>query len=173
MPPLAVVLNIHPKFFVCSVEQAHNVHTRRVSGPRESQMTHHPQHVPKSLRPIAESHHSWVQPRPIDMSGGLGLFPCYLLVRVLPRRTYLSLDGPGRHALSRPSQLFMRQVDPGGGIYAPTLRYWKGRFYLATCCVIRRGTSDVSVATPCAVPARTMCAEAHGPMYPMYLLYFA
>jgi hypothetical protein len=101
MPPLAVVLNIHPKFFVCSVEQAHNVHTRRVSGPRESQMTHHPQHVPKSLRPIAESHHSWVQPRPIDMSGGLGLFPCYLLVRVLPRRTYLSLDGPGRVASDR------------------------------------------------------------------------
>ncbi|GFZ46640.1 hypothetical protein JCM24511_03860 [Saitozyma sp. JCM 24511] len=82
------------------------------------------------------------------MSGGLGLYflatssfeyspgvPIYHSTDLVEWRL---ID----HALSRPSQLFMRQVDPGGGIYAPTLRYWKGRFYLATCCVIRRGTSD-------------------------------
>jgi beta-xylosidase len=41
------------------------------------------------------------------------------------------------HALSRPSQLFMRQVDPGGGIYAPTLRYWN----------VRRECSDAMCST--------------------------
>jgi beta-xylosidase len=42
------------------------------------------------------------------------------------------------HALNRRSQLEMRRVDPGGGIYAPSLRYHKGRFYLSTCCVYSR-----------------------------------
>jgi beta-xylosidase len=48
------------------------------------------------------------------------------------------------HALTRQSQLSMRRVDPGGGIYAPTLRYHKGRFYMATCCVYSRLGSIVS-----------------------------
>lgn len=42
------------------------------------------------------------------------------------------------HALNRPSQLFLRRVEPGCGAYAPTLRYHKGRFYVATCCVYSR-----------------------------------
>jgi beta-xylosidase len=43
------------------------------------------------------------------------------------------------HALTRRSQLDMRTVEPGAGIWAPTLRWRKdegdanGRFYLATC----------------------------------------
>jgi beta-xylosidase len=42
------------------------------------------------------------------------------------------------HALNRPSQLNMRNVCPGAGIYAPTLRHWKGRFYMATSVVYDR-----------------------------------
>jgi beta-xylosidase len=42
------------------------------------------------------------------------------------------------HALNRKSQLDMRTVDPGAGVWAPTLRYWKGRFYMATCTVFWR-----------------------------------
>lgn len=43
------------------------------------------------------------------------------------------------HALTRRSQLDLRTVEPGGGIWAPTLRWRQdaggqnGRFYLATC----------------------------------------
>jgi beta-xylosidase len=50
------------------------------------------------------------------------------------------------HALNRPSQLQMRTTEGGGGIFAPTLRHYKGRFYMTTCCAhrIRFGTTDVS-----------------------------
>lgn len=48
------------------------------------------------------------------------------------------------HALNRPSQLNMRNVCPGGGIYAPTLRYWKGKFYVATSVVYDRPGGGVS-----------------------------
>lgn len=50
------------------------------------------------------------------------------------------------HALNRPSQLQMRTTEGGGGIFAPTLRHHKGRFYMTTCCAhrIRFGTVDVS-----------------------------
>ncbi|KAI5290071.1 hypothetical protein KEM54_002510 [Ascosphaera aggregata] len=37
------------------------------------------------------------------------------------------------HALNRRSQLDIRTPEPGGGIWAPTLRYHKGIFYLTTC----------------------------------------
>ncbi|KAF3079638.1 hypothetical protein TWF102_002789 [Orbilia oligospora] len=36
------------------------------------------------------------------------------------------------HALTRRSQLDMRTVEPGGGIWAPTLRFVNGRFYMTT-----------------------------------------
>jgi len=56
------------------------------------------------------------------------------------------------HALTRRSQLDMRTVEPGGGIWAPTLRWRndaggpKGRFYLATCKWDRyRPKTDVSL----------------------------
>lgn len=43
----------------------------------------------------------------------------------------------------------MRAVEGGGGIFAPTLRYWKGRWYMTTCSAyrIRFGTKDVSRLT--------------------------
>lgn len=49
------------------------------------------------------------------------------------------------HALNRSSQLQMRTTEGGGGIFAPTLRHYKGRFYMTTCCAhrIRFGTTDV------------------------------
>ncbi|KAI5296073.1 hypothetical protein KEM52_005808 [Ascosphaera acerosa] len=37
------------------------------------------------------------------------------------------------HALNRRSQLDIRTPEPGGGIWAPTLRYHRGVFYLTTC----------------------------------------
>lgn len=57
------------------------------------------------------------------------------------------------HALTRRSQLEMRTVEPGAGIWAPTLRWRKdgggenGRFYLATCKWDRyRPKTDVSIS---------------------------
>jgi beta-xylosidase len=41
------------------------------------------------------------------------------------------------HALDRPSQLNMRTVETGGGVFAPSLRKWKGRFYLACTAMYR------------------------------------
>jgi hypothetical protein len=41
------------------------------------------------------------------------------------------------HGLTRKSQLDMRTVEAGGGIYAPTLRYHKGRFYIACGTIYR------------------------------------
>lgn len=41
------------------------------------------------------------------------------------------------HALDRKSQLNMRTVESGGGIFAPSLRKWRGRYYLA-CTVCYR-----------------------------------
>jgi beta-xylosidase len=37
------------------------------------------------------------------------------------------------HALTRPSQLNLRTGEPGSGIWAPTLRYRQGIFYVASC----------------------------------------
>lgn len=48
------------------------------------------------------------------------------------------------HALNRPSQLYMRTEVAGAGIFAPTLRYWKGRWYMTTCCVRVRNEGVVS-----------------------------
>lgn len=50
------------------------------------------------------------------------------------------------HALTRPSQLGMRSVEPGGGIFAPTLRWWKGRFYMCVCVVHQLSWDNVSVS---------------------------
>lgn len=55
------------------------------------------------------------------------------------------------HCLTRPSQLNMRNVCPGAGIYAPTLRHWKGKFYMATSVVYDRpggGVSSSCLTTP-------------------------
>ena len=41
------------------------------------------------------------------------------------------------HALDRPSQLNMRTVESGGGVFAPSLRKWKGRYYLACTAMYR------------------------------------
>jgi beta-xylosidase len=37
------------------------------------------------------------------------------------------------HALTRTSQLNLRTGEPGSGIWAPTLRYHEGVFYVASC----------------------------------------
>lgn len=42
------------------------------------------------------------------------------------------------HVLTRPSQLNLRTVESSGGVYAPTLRYHKGRFWVAVGAQHRR-----------------------------------
>ena len=41
------------------------------------------------------------------------------------------------HALTRRSQLDIRTPEPGGGIWATTIREHNGRFYIMTCCFDR------------------------------------
>ena len=43
------------------------------------------------------------------------------------------------HVLTRPSQLPLQNTDSVGGIYAPTIRYYAGRFYMVTTNVTNGG----------------------------------
>lgn len=74
------------------------------------------------------------------------------------------------HALNRPSQLEMRTVEPGAGIYAPTLRYHKGRWYMTTASVFRQSQrTDFEVGVPgCGIRRRAdgrTCPLAADSMY--------
>lgn len=46
------------------------------------------------------------------------------------------------HALSRPSQLSLRRCEPAMGVFAPTLRYHLGRYYMTTCVVHAKGREE-------------------------------
>lgn len=64
------------------------------------------------------------------------------------------------HALNRSSQLQMRTVEPGGGVYAPSLRYWKGRFYVSTCVLYLRSRVGIVPLNLCRIARlgqRLMC----------------
>jgi len=43
------------------------------------------------------------------------------------------------HCLTRPSQLTMRSCEASMGIFAPTLRFWRGRYYMTTMAVHKKG----------------------------------
>ncbi len=58
---------------------------------------------------------------------------------------------PIGNALNRESQLPLKGATDGGGLYAPTLRYWKGLFYL-TCCNISGGGNFIVTAKDPAGP---------------------
>lgn len=55
---------------------------------------------------------------------------------------------PIGHVLSRPSQLDLRGMRSSGGIYAPTLRYARGRFYVVTTNVGGGGNFYVTAKRP-------------------------
>lgn len=50
------------------------------------------------------------------------------------------------HALNRPSQLNMRAVPSSGGVWAPTLRHHKGKFYMTTVVMHGKGSAEVSTS---------------------------
>ena len=50
--------------------------------------------------------------------------------------------------LTRPSQLSLEKIGPSGGIYAPTLRYHDGTFYMVTTNVTGRGNFLVHTKDP-------------------------
>jgi xylan 1,4-beta-xylosidase len=52
------------------------------------------------------------------------------------------------HVLSRPSQLDLDGIRPSGGIYAPTIRYHAGVFYMITTNVDKGGNFIVTAADP-------------------------
>jgi alpha-N-arabinofuranosidase len=52
------------------------------------------------------------------------------------------------HALTRPTQLFLQDSRPSGGIYAPTLRFHQGTFYLITTNVSHKGNFVITAADP-------------------------
>ena len=41
------------------------------------------------------------------------------------------------HAMDRSGQLNMRTVESGGGVFAPSLRSWKGRYYISCTAMYR------------------------------------
>jgi xylan 1,4-beta-xylosidase len=52
------------------------------------------------------------------------------------------------HVLDRPSQLDLDGIKPSGGIYAPTIRYHDGTFYMITTNVGKRGNFIVTATDP-------------------------
>lgn len=52
------------------------------------------------------------------------------------------------HCLTRESQLKLKGVEPSGGIYAPTIRYNNGRFYMVTTNVSDKGNFYVHADNP-------------------------
>jgi len=52
------------------------------------------------------------------------------------------------NALDRPSQLPLKGATDSGGLYAPTIRYWKGLFYLMCCNVSGGGEFFVTAKDP-------------------------
>jgi beta-xylosidase len=46
------------------------------------------------------------------------------------------------HVLSRPSQLDLRACEPGMGVFAPTIRYHKGRYYVTVCAFHRKSKAN-------------------------------
>ncbi|GFZ51537.1 hypothetical protein JCM24511_09304 [Saitozyma sp. JCM 24511] len=46
------------------------------------------------------------------------------------------------HVLSRPSQLDLRACEPGMGVFAPTIRHHKGRFYVTVCAFHRKSRAN-------------------------------
>ncbi|MEI6070481.1 MAG: glycoside hydrolase family 43 protein [Verrucomicrobiae bacterium] len=52
------------------------------------------------------------------------------------------------HALDRPSQLDLTKADNAGGIFAPTLRYHDGRFYMVTTRMGGKGNFLVTAKNP-------------------------
>jgi xylan 1,4-beta-xylosidase len=55
---------------------------------------------------------------------------------------------PIGHVLTRRSQLSLEGIRSSGGIYAPTLRHWRGRFYLVTTLVDGGGNFFVTAKNP-------------------------
>ena len=58
------------------------------------------------------------------------------------------------HVLDRNSQLRLEDVRPSGGLYAPTIRYWQGKFYLVNTLVDGKHRSGNFIVT---------ATDAHGP----------
>src|SRR5512139_2540021 len=52
------------------------------------------------------------------------------------------------HCLTRPSQLHLENAWSSGGIYAPTIRYHQGKFYMVTTNVSHGGHFYVSSEDP-------------------------
>ena len=55
---------------------------------------------------------------------------------------------PIGHCLTRPSQVKLARTNASGGIYAPTIRYHEGRFYMITTNVSDRGNFLVHTTDP-------------------------
>lgn len=51
------------------------------------------------------------------------------------------------HAIDRPSQLDLREVHAACGLYAPTIRYWNGMFYIINTLVAGKGQSGNFIVT--------------------------
>lgn len=57
------------------------------------------------------------------------------------------------HVLDRPSQLKLDGIHPSGGIFAPTIRYHKGTFYMITTLITNRNNTGVNFYVTAKSPA--------------------
>jgi alpha-N-arabinofuranosidase len=66
------------------------------------------------------------------------------------------------HCLTRPSQLKLDKCGPSAGIYAPTIRYHEGRFYMVTTNVSGGGNFYVSTDNPAGEWSEPIFVEQGG-----------
>lgn len=66
------------------------------------------------------------------------------------------------NALDRPSQLDLKGLPSSGGLYAPTLRHWKGLFYLTCNNVGGKGNFIVTAKDPAGPWSEPLWMDDHG-----------
>ena len=72
------------------------------------------------------------------------------------------------NCLSRPSQLNLSNTGPSGGIYAPTIRYHDGIFYMITTNVSAKGNFMVTTSDPRGEWSEPICLRQGGIDPPLY-----
>ena len=66
------------------------------------------------------------------------------------------------HCLSRPAQVDLEAIPPSQGIYAPTLRYHDGTFFMITTNVGKCGNFFVTARAPAGPWSDPVCVDADG-----------
>ena len=117
--------------------------------------------ISPSTQRLPEPCHPRLPPRPQRLPGRRRLLPCGLVVHVLPRRADLPLHEPGRLDTDRERARPPITARPRRNrtcrcvlrVFAPTLRYHDGRFWMITTVFATLAGPTTSSSPPTTLPA--------------------